>query len=494
MSSRKALCALALMTVSCASPEIPTAPLQTTGADWHAASSDDDGTHTFLVRFPSGIPQDFSDRIASLGGEVLFAHAGAGVGAVTGLTDQAAATLVDAGLMVAPDGSVDVAAQVGEVEAAAVELAGTLDSPGNPTTAFFYNRQWGMRAIQADRVWAAGALGASSVRVGILDTGLDYLHPDLYGRVDLTLSKSFLSAAENNRVQALFPGAHPVADLHYHGTHVGSTVASNGIVAAGVTSQTTLVGLKVCVPGTAPTFNGTCAISGVLAAVLYAADIGLPIINMSFGGGFNRRDVADFNGAGASFIETLNATFNYVHEKGTVVFTSSGNSATNMQSDANAYKTYCDVPHAVCVSATGPAASPAHGNYSNVDAFAPYSSYGGRVTVAAPGGAGRNPTAANPVPNLGWVYAACSGFSLPLSPCRTRFYDPVTGAWSASVVGLNGTSMASPHAAGVAALIAARGGNIRSGVISTSDDLGKNGKDPFYGAGRVNAFSAAFGK
>ena len=60
------------------------------------------------------------------------------------------------------------------------------------------------------------------------------------GRVDLALSRSFLSAAENRRVINLWgPGAHPVADLHYHGTHVGSTVASNGWISAGVTSGVT---------------------------------------------------------------------------------------------------------------------------------------------------------------------------------------------------------------------------------------------------------------
>jgi subtilisin family serine protease len=118
----------------------------------------------------------------------------------------------------------------------------------------------------------------------------------------------------------------------------------------------------------------------------------------------------------------------------------------------------------ICVSSTGPSASPAHGSYTDVDARASYSNYGGGVSLAAPGGSGRNATAANPVPNMGWVYAACSGFSLPLPSCRTRFYNPATGAWSASVIGINGTSMASPHVAGVAALAAERVGTRPSAI------------------------------
>ena len=450
---------------------------------------------TYLVRFgETGIPADFADRIAALGGEVVFTHAGAGVGAVTLPGDAAANELVALGVGVTPDATVEIEADPGEVEAAAVELSDAPASPTNPATAFFYARQWGMRAIQANTAWAAGKLGSSTVKVGILDTGLDYLHPDLYGRVDLTLSRSFLNATENARVTTAFPGAHLVADLNYHGTHVGATVVSNGLAAAGVTSRPTLVGLKVCSPGTAANgWRGSCPNSSTYQAILFAADNGIPVINMSLGGSFNRNAVANVNGQEVSFIETINAVFNYANEKGTQIIVSAGNSAINMQNDKNGYKTYCDTPHVICVSATGPTAAPVHGGtYTNPDALAPYSNYGGKVTVAAPGGAGRNATPANPVPNLGWVYAACSGFSLAVPSCRSRFYNPTTGAWSASVIGINGTSMASPHATGVAALALSNGAtNIRAALTGTADDLGKTGKDPIYGSGRVNAARAA---
>lgn len=474
----------------------------TSAPDLAALNEGAAGDETYLVRFTSGIPANFAEQVAALGGEVVFAHAGAGVGAVSGLSAESAGQLAGAtGVQVSGDAFVTIdGVMSGEPEVASFEASAddaSVNSPTNPAGAFFFARQWNMRAINAPAAWAAGKRGSSAIKVGILDTGLDYLHPDLYNRVDLTLSRSFLSATENARVEALVPGAHPVADLHYHGTHVGSTVASNGLIAAGVTSQVTLVGLKVCVPGTAANgWNATCPTSGTLNAILYAADNGIPIINMSLGGSFNRRQVANSGGEGVSFLETINAVFNYARSQGTQIIVSAGNAGMNMQNNKNTYNSYCDAPHVICVSATGPTAAPVHGGtYTDPDALASYSNFGGKVTVAAPGGAGRNASVANPVPNLGWAYSACSGFSLVLPSCRSRFYNPATGAYSGSVIGINGTSMASPVVAGVAALAAERVGTapsaVRGEVTRTSDDLGKSGKDPIYGSGRVNAARAA---
>lgn len=467
-------------------PVSPTASLRSASA----AAVDEAGIvdGNYLVRFNRRIPADFEASVEAAGGQVIFAHAGAGVAAVSGMTDAGAAALSALSGVAAVDADAYILLEAPTDLTAAAGMS-AVQSPTNPAASFFFGRQWNMTAIDAQAAWDAGKLGDPSVTVGILDTGIDYLHPDLFGRVDLGLSRSFLAESFNQQVQDLYPGAHEIADLNYHGTHVASTVVSNGLAAAGVTSRVTLVGLKVCAPGSAANgFRGTCPTSGTLAAILYAADNGVDIINLSLGGFFNRRDGSARGGFGPSFIATINSVYNYAKQHGVVTVVSAGNDAINMTNDGNSYKAYCDASAVVCVSATGPTGAGVSGgsyvNIQNIDALAGYSNYGGGVNIAAPGG--------NAIP----VWAACSGFTIHpgLAGCHSRFFDPATGSWSGSVVGLSGTSMAAPHAAGVAALIASEGGNrsqIEARLRQTSDDLGQPGNDAAYGSGRVNAANAS---
>lgn len=471
----------ALVALAACSDEIT--PLETSAAV--PSFNESEGSDTYLVRFKgNGVPAGFASQVAALGGEVIFAHE-VGIAAVAGLSTAAATTLAANSGVAAVDA--DAYTLLEEGDASSVEAAdAVIESPANPATAVRYPRQWNMQVIKANQAWAAGKLGSASVRVGIVDTGLDYLHPDLVGRVDLALSKSFLSAAENARVQVANPGAHQVADLHYHGTHVGATVASNGYLAAGVTSGIKLVGLKVCTPGSAANgYAASCPTSGTLAAILYAADNGIPIINMSLGGHFNRRDASAQGGFGPSFLATINQVFNYAHRKGTTVVVSAGNSKLDIDHDGNGYKSYCSVPTVICVSATGPtSATTINGPWANIDNLASYSNYGrSAITVAAPGGNGVA------------VTAACSGMTIypSILVCRNRFFNS-PASWSAFSIGLSGTSMAAPHVAGLAALIASEGNSspahIRSTIQQSADDLGQPGTDPGYGKGRINAAAA----
>lgn len=433
-----------------------------------------ESTSLSLVVFSSQrLPTNHARIIGDHGGTVVAAYDAIGVAVVDGLTPQAAAALGGRSgvLAVSPDYILPVEPP-GEIS---VEQA-VLDeiTNDNPQGAFFFARQWHLRAINAPAAWAAGHTGSSDVTVAILDTGLDYNHADLVGRVDLSRSASFVPS-DDAHLQTVFPGAHPVADMHYHGTHVGATVASNAFAAAGVTSKTTLIGVKVC------NRNGSCPTSGVLAGLMFAADQGADIANLSLGGLFLKR-------LNPGFHSIINRAYTYANRRGMGVVVAAGNA--NFDLDHNLgpdgthypslYASYCNAPQVMCVSSTGPlTAGSVNGPWTELDTRAPYSNYGrSAIDVAAPGGR------SGQIGSGGAVWAACSTFSLLVPICQTGTF----------IIGLSGTSMASPHAAGVAALIAASGASnpaqIRSRLHQTADDIGDAGTDPYFGKGRVNAARA----
>ena len=448
-----------------------------------AAGAQARGTR-YVVTFKSGVPNGFDLRVAALGGKVSLRDEVLGFAAVSGLSERGAQSLVRDGLAATAEVEPVIQLSPAAIKRTAQSRAGAISSAANPAAAFLFSVfpiQWDMLAVHADAAWAAGKLGSSGVAVGILDTGLDYTHPDLAGRVDLARSIDLVNEADS--IAKYFgPGRHPISDLNGHGSHVGTVVSSNALISAGITSLTTLVGVKVC------TMRGRCPTASVLEGIRYAVDAGVSVINLSLGGTFPKN-------LGRGINSIINGTINYANRRGVLIVVAAGNSSANLDHDGNAFQLYCSASHVICDSGLGPTGDGAFGPFVNVDAFASfYSDYGrSAIGVAAPGGNVVLDGAGNQV-DLTPVWSSCSLTALDFGSLTPAADDPVVGPLCPPqflpVVGFVGTSEAAPHVTGLAASLAAQGvrgaARLRAAILAGADDLGARGTDPFYGKGRIN--------
>jgi subtilisin family serine protease len=466
------------------------APAESVGDEALAANvvSPDQSGRYVVVFAAEQVPADFSDRVSRLGGTVEASLDPIGVVAVTGLTDAAAAELaLDAKIQVVkPDPITKTVNEVGEADDAAIQspandAIAAADATASPTTAEFYPRQWNLRAVFADQAWAAGQFGSRDVVIAILDTGIDYLHPDLIGLVDLERSKSFVPEEDAALVSR---GRLPFGDLFWHGTAASSIVASNAKVVAGVNRYATLLAVKI-----ADATNRSSA-ARLLTGIVYAADQGADVINVSTGWQFNKSENPKSTIPG--MVAAFERAVSYAFRKGGLVVSLPFNDAADLDHNGDLVRFPCEATNAICVSATAPTgAAGINGPWENVDARAPYSGYGrSAVDVAAPGGGGAGfPLLFTKV----WLPCTTTGTATTARPeCRTPQSDP---AKERRVTQGIGTSWAAPHVSGLAALLVAQLGHgnpalIRARILESADDLGEPGTDPHYGKGRINVARA----
>ncbi len=351
-----------------------------------------------------------------------------------------------------------------------------------------FDLQWGHDAINAPEAWNAGYRGEGAT-VAVLDGGFDLDHADL--APNIIDAVSFVPGQGAMFVPTPATPTTP-ARTFSHGTHVAGTVAGadNGIGMIGVAPKAKLMLVKVLRD------SGSGAFSWMLQGILYAAANGADVINLSLGAAVPRNGkFLDENGNVVSDTKAVQELLVIIQRitalakrNNVTLIAAAGNDGNNGNRDGSLMHIPSGAPAMISISATAPygwALNPA----TNLDLFSSYSNYGtADVDFAAPGGESWHPsenivTVAG-LPRPVWV------FDLVLSAAYFSTVGNASVTWSA------GTSMASPHAAGVAALIVGKnGGNMNPVAVeaklrASSDDLGKTGQDPLYGHGRINAFRA----
>jgi subtilisin family serine protease len=346
--------------------------------------------------------------------------------------------------------------------------------------------QWNMELIRAPQAHFTQA-GSNLVEVGILDTGIDGAHADFVRVPD----GSNVNCVKGRDFIPVGPGVGnpiPCVDNNFHGTHVAGIVAAraNGTGVVGVAPNVELIPVKVCDGA------GFCYSNSTVAGITYAGDAKFEVINMSF---FVDDDFFLASTEFKCMSDPVQRTFrlaneraiNYARNQGVVPVAALGNSNTDL-ADPEPDTNECEVVPAETQGVVGTMAL----GPTSEKAF--YSSFGvGATDVGAPGGNSRNPRGEIP------------------GPCGTQVLSTIPGnVWGC----FQGTSMASPHAAGVAALIVSQFGRVGTDageqdvvmrpqqvedyLQSTTIDLvsavpgdnSLNGYDGCFGNGRVDAVKA----
>jgi subtilisin family serine protease len=492
-------CALLLSLASgCTREEVldvaPKEDLQADAANQRVAATGDSKViirkgNYIIISSGNTLPSNLDSQVKSIKGALTSSISKVGLATAVSTDPEfaAKAALIPGVRSVIPDFSV-------QWFDPSTERSIALEAHDNPASSGdddrFFPILWGPKAIDAPKAWNAGYRGKGA-RVAVLDGGFDLDHPDLAANIDIAASKSFVPT---EALQYNLPG------VGSHGTHTAGTIAAvdNNIGVIGVAPEAQLILVKVLADG------GRGNFSWMLQGIVHATDQGADVINMSLGAAFlrNGKFVND-NGtpddktddfidsdtkATQELIVAIGKATAYAYQNGVTILASAGNDANNGDKDQSLVHMPSDAPHVLSISATAPrgwALDPLKANY---DFPASYTNFGTSVIdLAAPGGDYVHP--GNEIVTIAGVTQYAYVLDYVLS---TGNGTSLTGNYYWSV----GTSMASPHAAGVAALIIGKnGGNMKPSQVeavlrASADDLGKTGKDPYYGQGRVNAYRA----
>ncbi|RKN38921.1 S8 family serine peptidase [Micromonospora endolithica] len=361
------------------------------------------------------------------------------------------------------------------------------------------DKLWGLDMIRADKARKIEP-GDRRVTVGVLDTGLDASHPDIAPNFDWTLSRNFAPDIVDIDGECEVPSCVDAVgtDDGGHGTHVGGTIgaAANGFGLSGVAPKVSLVELK------GGQDSGYFFLEPVVNSLLHAGRSGLDVVNMSFyvdpwlyNCTANPADSPEDQAEQRAIIKAMKRALTFAHNKGVTLVGALGNNNEDLGNprvdesspdygadpyprpidNESCWDLPAEGPHVIGVSSVGPS-----GKKSD------FSNYGTeQISVAAPGGWFRDGFGTD-------TFRTDANMILSTYPKKVLqeegSVDPdgnIVEGFEESVFKeckangecgyytyLQGTSMAAPHAAGVAALIVSRFGKVeRRGGFGLSPDV-----------------------
>ncbi|MRX71145.1 S8 family serine peptidase [Bacillus lacus] len=343
----------------------------------------------------------------------------------------------------------------------AVDTAALPFEGPNASNDLYLQYQWDIKQVTNNGAsWKLpGGTGKSingkDIVVAVVDTGIDYTHPDL--KANYAYGKSFV------------PGYPDAMDQDGHGTHVAGSIAGNGRV-LGIGPDLKVAAYRVFGP------TGGAATSDIAEALMTAADDNVDVVNMSLGGydWFQDPDYATKDVV--ADVRLFDRAIQYAINKGVTVVGSAGNAASNITSPGKLSGDDKGATH------RSPSSQRLIRTASNGEAknLAYYSNYGvGKIDVTAPGGDY----------GLAWLQTR----NLALRDGTKRCLSTVPGgyAW------YQGTSMAAPKTAALAGVIIAKHGKdtlnpsqVKHIITSTAEDVNKPGYDGESGFGLIDAVNA----
>jgi lantibiotic leader peptide-processing serine protease len=425
-----------------------------------AATSNSAGAAANYIVLYKGqaVPKDAAATITKAGGTLVYAYDQIGVAIARSDNTSFRDNLLKDARIDNASPTAGFATQLPNEQADAGPPDGGL--PNSPATEDpLFSLQWDMGQIHTPEAHTITG-GSPSVLVGDIDTGLDYTHPDLAANVD--------SANSVNCVNGVpVPGAVAANDDNGHGTHTAGTIAaaSNGIGIVGVAPNVKIAGIKA---GNAAGFFFPEA---VICSFVWAATHHFDVTNNSYFADpylFNCRN----DPVQRAIWKAESRAIQYAEKNGVTVVAAMGNESedlahpsvdatspdTQVPPDVRDVNNACvvipvEVPGVIGVTATG-STQQTDGDSGPDYLKSFYSNFGVGVTqVAAPGGDSVYRTAESVNGRVLSTYPASQ-------PCLRQV---VSGG--ATYCYLQGTSMAAPHATGVAALIVSMFGHMASGRV-----------------------------